>query len=1203
MLRLQARVLCLHKAAASPLTVCHGYRLPDSLQQLMRQQHSGPYSSAKDIKHERKPIKKLLVANRGEIAIRVFRACTELNIKTVAIYSEQDINQVHRQKADESYLIGKGLPPVAAYLNIPEIIGIAKDNHVDAIHPGYGFLSERADFAQACVNEEIRFIGPSPEVVHKMGDKVEARRAAIESGVRVVPGTPGPITSAADAVKFCQEHGLPVIFKAAFGGGGRGMRVVKHLEEVEENFNRAFSEALSAFGNGSLFLEKFIERPRHIEVQILGDSAGEVVHLYERDCSVQRRHQKVVEIAPAPKLDPGIRDKMTSDAVRLAKHVGYENAGTVEFLLDKNGEYYFIEVNARLQVEHTVTEQVTGVDLVHAQIHIAEGKTLKDLDLTQENIKLNGFAIQCRMTTEDPARNFQPDTGRIEVFRSGEGMGIRLDSASAFSGAIISPYYDSLLVKVIAHSRDHPTACSKMLRALREFRIRGVKTNIPFLLNVMQNEQFLTGVVDTCFIDENPQLFQFQESQNRAQKLLHYLGQVMVNGPSTPLGTSIPPSDITPSVPPVPTNQEGKVLPHPAGWRDVLIQEGPAGFAKKLRQHKGLLLMDTTMRDAHQSLLATRVRSYDLLRIAPYVSHSLSPLFCLENWGGATFDVALRFLHECPWERLKQLRKQVPNIPFQMLLRGANAVGYTNYPDNVVFKFCDLAVKNGMDIFRIFDSLNYVPNIIVGMEAVGKAGGVVEAAISYTGDVSDPSKTKYNLDYYVDLTSQLIKAGTHILCIKDMAGLLKPKAAKLLISAIRDKYPDIPIHVHTHDTAGAGVAAMLAAAEAGADVVDVAVDSMSGLTSQPSMGAVVASLERTELDTGLNLDNVSAYSAYWEQARSLYGPFECTVTMKSGNADIYKNEIPGGQYTNLQFQAFSLGLADQFEEVKKMYSVANKLLGDLPKVTPSSKVVGDLAQFMVQNKLTAELVEEKAAELSFPKSVVEYFQGHLGEPPGGYPEPLRTKVLKGAPTLSGRPGASLEPVDFGALKDELCEKHKIQVSEEDIISAALYPKVLDEFLEFRSKYGPVDCLDTKTFLVGPKVAAETEVSIEKGKTLSIKTLAVGDLNKNGMREVFFELNGQLRSVMIKDTEASKELHTYPKAVKGVKGSVGAPMPGEVVDIKVKEGDVVKKGQPILVLSAMKMEMVVTAPVSGKVRLIAVNRGMKLEGDDLLMEIE
>lgn len=1152
-------------------------------------------------------IQKLMVANRGEIAIRVFRACTEMNIRTVAIYSEQDKMHMHRQKADESYLIGRGLPPVAAYLNIPEIIHIAKEHGVDAIHPGYGFLSERSDFAQAVLDAGIRFIGPSPEVVRRMGDKVEAREAAIEAGVQVVPGTPGPVTSAEEALEFCNTYGLPVIFKAAYGGGGRGMRVVKNKKEIKENFYRATSEAESAFGNGALFLEKFIERPRHIEVQILGDYSGNVVHLFERDCSVQRRHQKVVEIAPAPMLPTELQKSMTDDAIRLARHVGYENAGTVEFLLDNKGNYFFIEVNARLQVEHTVTENVTGVDLVQSQIKVAEGKTLPEIGLTQDNIKLTGCAIQCRMTTEDPARGFQPDTGRIEVFRSGEGFGIRLDSALGFAGAIISPFYDSLLVKVIAHAVDHPSACAKMLRTLKEFRIRGVKTNIPFLLNVLENEKFLSGVVDTYFIDENPQLFQFKASQNRAQKLLHYLAQVMVNGPSTPLATGLKPSDKVPSVPEIPfaipLEMGDKVPNPPLGLRNVLLQEGPAGFAKKVRQHKGLLLMDTTFRDAHQSLLATRVRTYDLKRISPYVSHRFSNLYSLENWGGATFDVALRFLHECPWDRLKTLREQIPNIPFQMLLRGANAVGYTNYPDNVVNKFCDQAVKHGMDIFRIFDSLNYLPNIIVGMEAAGNAGGVVEAAISYTGDVSDPYKKKYNLDYYVKLASELVKAGTHVLAIKDMSGILKPRAAKLLVGTLREKFPDMPIHVHTHDTAGAGVASMLAAYEAGADVVDVACDSMSGMTSQPSMGAVVAALEKSEDDTGILLDDVSAYSAYWEQTRNLYAPFECCVTMKSGNADTYRNEIPGGQYTNLQFQAFSLGLADQFEEVKKMYVEANLLLGDIPKVTPSSKVVGDMAQFMVQNKLTAKMVEERAEELSFPVSVIEYFQGSLGEPPGGYPEPLRTRILQGKKKIEGRPGAGMKPLDFDLQREKLVEKHGNTVRDVDVISSALYPKVTDEYLEFKEKYGPVDALDTKLFLVGPKVAEEFEVEIETGKTLSIKTLAVGNLDKDGRREVFFELNGQLRSVFIRDREATKEMHFHPKALKGVHGSVGAPMPGTIIEVKVKVGDKVEKGQAVLVISAMKMEMVVNAPVSGTVKNILVQKGMKLEGDDLLMDIE
>uniref|UniRef100_A0A8D3CWP4 Pyruvate carboxylase n=1 Tax=Scophthalmus maximus TaxID=52904 RepID=A0A8D3CWP4_SCOMX len=1083
---------------------------------LYRSTHSAPQS-------DYRPIKKVMVANRGEIAIRVFRACTELGIRTVAVYSEQDTGQMHRQKADEAYLIGKGQTPVAAYLHIPDIIQVAKDNNVDAIHPGYGFLSERADFAQACADAGVMFIGPSPETVRKMGDKVEARSLAIKAGVPVVPGTDSPIACLQEAQVFAQTYGFPIIFKAAYGGGGRGMRVVREYEELEENYQRAYSEALTAFGNGSLFVEKFIEKPRHIEVQILGDKFGNVIHLYERDCSIQRRHQKVVEIAPAFQLDPHLRDRLHADAVNLAKQVGYENAGTVEFLVDKHGKHYFIEVNSRLQVEHTVTEEITDVDLVHAQLRVCEGRSLPELGLKQDKIRVNGCAIQCRVTTEDPARGFQPDTGRIEVFRSGEGMGIRLDSASAYQGAVISPHYDSLLVKVIASGKDLQTAASKMSRALAEFRVRGVKTNIPFLQNVFSNHQFLHSTVDTQFIDENQELFNLKPTQNRAQKLLHYLGHVMVNGPTTPLPVKAKPSSIDPVIPRV------------------------------------------TM--------------------------------------GATFDVAMRFLSECPWKRLQELRALIPNVPFQMLLRGANAVGYTNYPDNAVFKFCEVAKENGMDIFRVFDSLNYLPNMLLGMEAAGSAGGVVEAAISYTGDVSDPMRQKYSLDYYVKLADELVKAGTHILCIKDMAGLLKPESSKLLVRALRDRFPDVPIHVHSHDTAGAGVAAMLACAEAGADVVDVAVDSMAGMTSQPSMGAIVACAKGTELDTGIALEKVFDYSEYWEVARGLYAPFDCTATMKSGNADVYENEIPGGQYTNLHFQAHSMGLGHKFKEVKKAYTEANKLLGDLIKVTPSSKIVGDLAQFMVQNNLTRAEVEERADELSFPLSVVEFLQGHVGIPHGGFPEPFRSKVLKSLPRIEGRPGASLPPLDFKSLEEGLRAAHGDEITPEDVMSAAMYPKVFQEFKDFTSNFGPVDCLSTRLFLDGPKIAEEFEVELERGKILHIKALALGDLNKAGQREVFFELNGQLRSVLVKDTVAMKEMKFHPKAQKSIKGQVGAPMPGKVLEVKVEVGSKVEKGQPLCVLSAMKMETVVNSPLAGTIKAVHVTADSSLEGDDLILEIE
>jgi len=906
-----------------------------------------------------------------------------------------------------------------------------------------------------------------------------------------------------------------------------------------------------------------------------------------------------VEIAPAPVLDERIRNAILNDAVHLCKSVGYSNAGTVEFLVEpKTGNHYFMEVNARLQVEHTVTEEVTNVDLVQTQIKVAEGRSLPELGMDQLSISTRGYAIQCRLTTEDPAKGFQPDTGRIEVFRSGEGMGIRLDSASAFAGAIVSPHYDSLLVKIISKADTLQATAAKLSRSLKEFRIRGVKTNIPFLLNVLEHPEFLNGTVDTRFIDDNPQLFDMAPSQNRAQKLLNFLGQVLVNGPQTPVVTSIQPSEAEV----VPPETPAGVDPPKGTLRDILVKEGPEVFAKAVRAEKTTLLTDTTFRDAHQSLLATRVRTHDLLKISPYVAHNFPDgLYSLENWGGATFDVAMRFLHECPWERLQEMRTLVPNVPFQMLLRGANAVGYTSYPDNVVHKFCDLAVKNGMDIFRVFDALNYLPNLRLGMEAVGNAGGVVEAAISYSGDISDPNKTKYDLPYYLNLTDELVKSGAHVLCIKDMAGLLKPSSATTLIDAIRQRYPDLPIHVHTHDTAGAGVASMLAAAKAGADAVDVAVDSMSGMTSQPSMGALVANL-----DTKLQLDKVSAYSGFWEQTRTLYGPFECTSTMRSGNADVYNHEIPGGQYTNLQFQAYSLGLGDQFELVKKRYRDANEILGDIVKVTPSSKVVGDLAQFMVQNKLTKEEVQERASELSFPNSVVEYLQGLIGQPHGGFPEPFRSDVLKDLPRIDDRPGASMEPLDFAALEAKLKKKLGVEkISETDVMSAALYPKVAEDFFQNRAKWGPVDKLSTRHFLTGPKIAEEFEVTIEQGKTLHFKTLAQSDdLNANGEREVFFELNGQLRSVYVRDNKCSSNgTPVRPKADPTVEGQLGAPMKGDVVDVKISVGDRVEKGQVVAVLSAMKMEMAVQAPIEGKISAVHVAKGNKVDGDDLIIEIE
>lgn len=1145
-----------------------------------------------------KPISKLLVANRGEIAIRVMRACSEMNIRTIGIFSEQDKLQLHRKKADESYLIGKGLSPVGAYLNIPEIISLSKKLQVDAIHPGYGFLSERAEFAQACEDAGIVFVGPSADTVRKMGDKVQARQIAINANVEVVPGSAKPLQDAAEARAFAEEHGLPVILKAAFGGGGRGMRVIRNFEDIDKNFSSAFSEAQAAFGNGSLFIEKLIEKPRHIEVQLMGDRFGNVSHFFERDCSLQRRHQKVVEIAPAPQLDPGVRQAMLDRAVLLAESVGYENAGTVEFLLEPStGKFYFMEVNARLQVEHTVSEEITGVDLVRSQIRVAEGHSLQDLNLTQDKIASHGYSIQCRVTTENPDKDFQPDSGRIEVFRSAEGMGMRVDGC-AFTGAIVSPYYDSLLIKLISHATTFEHSAHRMLRALREIRIRGVKTNVRFLEQVLQHDIFLKGNLDTSFIESHPEVFASRRSRSRAQKLLYYLSNIMINGPMTPLGTNLLPARLTPTVPTFETEETP-----PRGWRDVLKEKGPEGFAKAVRAHKPLLLMDTTMRDAHQSLLATRVRTRDLLQIAPFVSQQLPQLFSIENWGGATFDCSMRFLHECPWERLEKLRVLVPNVPFQMLLRGANAVGYTNYPDNVVYKFCELAVQSGIDVFRVFDCMNYLPNLLVGIDAVGRAGGVIESALCYSGDICDPKKTKYNLDYYLGVADELVKAGTHILSIKDMAGVLKPRAAKMLVTALRDRFPDIPIHVHSHDTAGAGVASMLAAAEASADIVDVAVDSMSGITSQPSMGAVVASMQNSDLDTQLHLEKIFAYSAYWEQARMLYAPFECTTTMKTGNADVYVNEIPGGQYTNLQFQSFSLGLADKFETVKQRYAEANQLLGDIIKVTPSSKIVGDLAQFMVQNNLCSKEVIDRAEELAFPKSVVEFFEGKIGIPPGGFPEPFRTKILKGKETMLERAGLSMPPIDFDDLKRSLNETFGHDFNDREVMSAALYPEVFSKFETFRTAYGPVDKLETATFFVGPKVGDDFEVMIEDGKSLHVKVLSVGEVTSEGTREIFFELNGELRTVRVLDKTITKEKASCPKVDKLILGHVGAPMPGEVLDVKVKVGEAVKKNQPLASISAMKMEMLITAPMKGKVVQVLAEKAMKIQGDDLMFVIE
>ncbi|KAJ3411311.1 pyruvate carboxylase [Chytridiales sp. JEL 0842] len=1154
----------------------------------------------------------LLAANRGEIAIRIIRAGMELDMKTISIYSYEDRLSPHRNRADESYQVGKPgqFAPVQAYLAIEEILDIAVQHGVTCVHPGYGFLSENATFARKCAEKGIAFIGPSPEVIDMCGDKTKARTLASTVGVPIVPGSKGPVRTLEDAEKFIADHGLPIIIKAANGGGGRGMRVVRDKESLHMLFERAKSEALASFGDDTLFIEHLVEGARHIEVQLLADHAGNVIHLYERDCSVQRRHQKVVEYGPAI-LPDDVRQRILADAVKLAKAVGYKNAGTAEFLVDKNNKHYFIEINPRVQVEHCVSEEITGVDIVATQIQIALGKTLPELGLLQESISLRGTAIQCRLTAEDPYQNFQPDSGRISFYRAPGGMGIRLDGGPAYSGAVITPHYDSLLVKCICKDRDFQLARKKMLRALSEFRVRGVKNNVQWLSKLLQHPAFEQGgIIWTTFIDDTPELFTSYEADRlQGQRLLRYLGELVVNGPQIKGQHGVPSirHEIQPPV--LPGMTAGDLLkPCQAGWRKILVEQGPEAFCKAVRAYKGPLITDTTWRDAHQSLLATRVRTIDLEKIAPVTSHALANAFSLECWGGATFDVALRFLHECPWDRLATLRKLAPNIPFQMLLRGANAVGYTAYPDHVVYEFVKKAVDYGMDIFRVFDSLNYVENLQLGIDAVRKAGGVVEAAISYTGDVSDPSRKRYNLEYYLDLVDKLVSYGIHILAIKDMAGLLKPAAATILISAIRKKYPELVIHLHTHDTAGTGVATYLAAVKAGVDVVDCAVDSMSGQTSQPSMGTFIATVEG---DTGISQTAVRSLSSYWEEIRLLYSCFE--TSMNNSDSSVYETEMPGGQYTNLQFQARSLGLGEMWSHVKDAYIQANRLCGDITKVTPSSKVVGDLAQMMVSQGLTEQDVIDRAESLSFPSSVIEYYQGLLGQPPYGFPEPLRTRILesRGLKPITERPGKNMPPLNMDDLRAKLSDKFgAIHIRDVDVISAALYPKVLEDYQVSMETYGEVTKIPTQHFLRPLDIGEEFSFKLDKGNEVIIRLVAVGPVDAiTGRRDVFFLLNGETRVVDIPDKtetvdkKAKSASSARPKAAPENAGDIGAPMNGTVMDVLIQKGAEVKAGQPVVILSAMKMETIVTATVDGTVTEVTVQKGDDVASGDLVVQIK
>nr|WP_276541798.1 pyruvate carboxylase [Bacillus infantis] len=1140
-------------------------------------------------------INKVLVANRGEIAIRVFRACTELNIRTVAVYSKEDSGSYHRYKADEAYLVGEGKKPIDAYLDIEGIIGIAKARNVDAIHPGYGFLSENIEFAKRCEEEGIIFIGPTSRHLDMFGDKVKAKDQAMLAEIPVIPGSDGPVKSLEEVILFGKDHGFPIIIKASLGGGGRGMRIVRSLDDVKEAYDRAKSEAKAAFGNDEVYVEKFIENPKHIEVQIIGDRSGNIIHLFERDCSVQRRHQKVVEVAPCVSLSEEMRERICGAAVRLMKNVDYLNAGTVEFLTSGD-DFFFIEVNPRVQVEHTITEMVTGVDIVQTQILVAEGFDLHSREVgipAQEDIKINGYAIQSRVTTEDPLNNFMPDTGKLMTYRSGGGFGVRLDAGNGFQGAVITPYYDSLLVKLSTWALTFEQAASKMVRNLQEFRIRGIKTNIPFLENVVKHEKFITGEYDTSFIDKSPELFLFPKRKDRGTKMLTYIGNVTVNG-FPGVEKKKRPVFEKPRVPKLRYNQE-----YQDGTKQILDSQGPEGLVKWIKEQEKVLLTDTTFRDAHQSLLATRVRTTDILHIAEPTAKLLPEMFSYEMWGGATFDVAYRFLKEDPWDRLLKLREKMPNVLFQMLLRASNAVGYKNYPDNVIREFVQKSAYAGIDVFRIFDSLNWVKGMEVAIEAVRDTGKIAEAAICYTGDISDSTRTKYDLEYYKSMARELENQGAHILAIKDMAGLLKPKSAYELISELKETV-DIPIHLHMHDTSGNGVMTYSKAIEAGVDIVDVALSTMAGLTSQPSASSLYYALSGEERQPEVNVEALEQLSHYWEDVRKYYQDFESG--MKSPHTEIYKHEMPGGQYSNLQQQAKAVGLGEKWDLVKEMYSRVNHMFGDIIKVTPSSKVVGDMALYMVQNELTEEDVITRGHSLDFPDSVVELFEGSLGQPYGGFPKELQEVILKGKEPITVRPGELLEDVDFDKLKEKLFHELGRPVTSFEAIAYALYPKVFMEYCSTVEQFGDVSVLDTPTYLYGLRLGEEIEVEIETGKTLIVKLVSIGQPQADGTRIVYFELNGQPREVSIKDESikiaASAKMKADPKNEK----HIAASMPGTVIKVIVEKGEKVEKGDHLMITEAMKMETTVQAPYSGTVGDIHVSNGEAIQTGDLLIEL-
>ncbi|WP_291867550.1 pyruvate carboxylase [Maribacter sp.] len=1148
-------------------------------------------------------INTVLVANRGEIAIRIFRACVEIGIKTVGIYTYEDRYSLHRYKADECYQIGEDNEPLKPYLDIDAIIKVAKDNGVDAIHPGYGFLSENAEFAQKCEDNGLKFIGPKVSVLKALGDKITAKLVAVENNIPIIQSSDKDLTTVEIALSEAERIGYPIMLKAASGGGGRGMRVIRTEADLRKGFPEARRESLNAFGDDTVFLEKFVENPKHIEIQIVADEHGNMVHLFERDCSVQRRYQKVIEFAPSVGLSQETKDSLYQYALDICKAVNYNNIGTVEFLVDDDGSIYFIEVNPRVQVEHTVTEMVTNIDLIKTQIFVAGGYKLSDKQIkieSQDAVHISGYALQCRITTEDPSNGFKPDYGVVTTYRSASGFGIRLDAGSVYQGVSISPFFDSMLVKVSARSRTLDGSCRKMRRALAEFRIRGVKTNMAFLDNILKHPTFRDGKVTVNFIQNEPKLFEFVEPKNRVNKLIQFLGDTIVNG--NPDVKKYDPKHVfsKPIVPSFPKNEDyGK------GTKDLLTELGPEKFAQWLKNEKKVHFTDTTMRDAHQSLLATRMRTVDMLKVAEGYAKNNPDIFSMEVWGGATFDVCLRFLQENPWERLALLRKAMPNVLLQMLIRGSNGVGYTAYPDNLIGEFVEKSWETGVDVFRIFDSLNWMKSIAPCIEHVRtRTGGLAEGSICYTGDILDPSKTKYNLKYYVQLAKDIENAGAHILGVKDMAGLLKPNAAYELIGTLKSEI-NIPIHLHTHDTSSTQAAMYLKAVEAGVDVVDVALGGLSGLTSQPNLNSVMEMLRFHERENILNVEKLAEYSNYWETVRNYYYTFESGL--KSGTGEVYKHEIPGGQYSNLKGQAIALGLEDKFPEVTKMYGEVNTLFGDIVKVTPSSKVVGDMAQYMISNSLTVEDILEKGENISFPESVKSFFRGDLGQPLGGFPEKLQKIILKDEIAYTERPNAHLEPIDFEIELKAFKKKFKKGMGRElemtDLLSYKLYPKVFTEAYNNHVKYGNVMNIPTKNFFYGMEVGEEIMVELDKGKKVLISLMLKGEPDETGNVSIFFKINGQLRNVLVKNTSAKVSKIENTKADIANAKEIGAPLQGLLSSVLVKKGEEVKRNQPLFIIEAMKMETSVTATADGVVDRILLTDGSLVNSEDLIIVLE